>query len=126
MEYAHIGEDEESAFEIEHNPAGEELLHKRHRGAAGSNVENFFAFVQEGMNEGYFRKELSLAFFDSSAVDIFVVRKEDSGIHGQTKEVEIFLSRILIFDFLIHPVGSLKTDRFFAIIISVKNGVILD
>jgi hypothetical protein len=104
----HIRENEEGSLEIKENRACQELLYGRYGGASSGDVKNFFAFVQEGVNKGYFSEQLSLAFFHASLIDIFVVRKKDGGINGQAKEV---LSReicSLIFHFLSHLISSLK------------------
>jgi predicted HD phosphohydrolase len=87
VENAHIRENEQGAFEIKDNPACQELLYSRYGGASSRDVKNFFAFVQEGVNKGYFSEQLSLAFFHAPLINIFVIRKKDSGINGETKQV---------------------------------------
>lgn len=73
MKNPHIGENEEGAFEIKDNPACQELLYRRYGGAASGDVKNFFAFVQEGANKGYFCEQLTLAFLHAFLIDIFVI-----------------------------------------------------
>jgi hypothetical protein len=51
MEDTHICENEEGAFEIKYNPAGDELLYSRYGGASGRYMEYFLTHVQEGENE---------------------------------------------------------------------------
>ena len=97
MENSYIGENEERAFEIKYNPAGQELLCGRYRRASCCDVEYFFSCVQEGTDERNFREQLSLAFFHASLVNVFMVRKKNVGINGQAKDVLTCQLHILVF-----------------------------
>ena len=87
VENAFIREDKQGSLEVEDYPACKELFQKRYRRASRCNAEDCFALTQKRPDKGHFVQHPSLAFFDSSFVDVLVICKQDIGIHGKVKQV---------------------------------------
>lgn len=97
MEDASVGEDKEGTSDDEYEEGTGQVLFDEGGGrTAGCYLEHSLALLEEGREERYFLKELSLSFLDSALVDVLVVGEEGVSISGKVHRRLIILVGYLI------------------------------